>query len=172
MAKEGGISDFWRHQARLNQDVQAGAISSLINPAKELPLPLAAQALIGNDIRYYSLADHQHQHGNMAGGSQHTLGSQTQAGFVPAFGATVETQFLSAVGGQLTWVPTTGTIVGPGTTVVGNLVAWGDTVGTDIADSGIPAASILNASQHAALRQLIHFINDGPAEGFASGSQR
>lgn len=30
----------------------------------------------------------------------------------------------------------------------------------------------LSEAQHRALRQLIHFINDGPAEGFASGAYR
>ena len=31
---------------------------------------------------------------------------------------------------------------------------------------------LLTASNHAALRQLIHFIDNGPAEGFASGAYR
>ena len=33
-------------------------------------------------------------------------------------------------------------------------------------------ASRLTANQHRAIRQLIHFIDDGPAEGFTSGAYR
>jgi hypothetical protein len=34
------------------------------------------------------------------------------------------------------------------------------------------SATALTESQHRALRQLIHFIDNGPAEGFASGAYR
>lgn len=33
-------------------------------------------------------------------------------------------------------------------------------------------SSYLTASQHKALKDLIHFVNDGPADGFASGAYR
>ena len=36
----------------------------------------------------------------------------------------------------------------------------------------VSGANALTASSHGALRQLIHFIDNGPAEGFASGAYR
>lgn len=36
----------------------------------------------------------------------------------------------------------------------------------------IPLNDLLTPSKHAALRQLTHFIHDGPAEGFPSGTYR
>lgn len=57
--------------------------------------------------------------------------------------------------------------------VSGNLTFQDDVVSgvktlTDLAASG----SGISAEQHRVLRQLIHFIDNGPAEGFASGAYR
>lgn len=42
----------------------------------------------------------------------------------------------------------------------------------EILGIGITASSGIAAEDHKALRQLIHFIDDGPAEGFVSGAYR
>lgn len=57
--------------------------------------------------------------------------------------------------------------------VNGNLIFEDENVGpytlTVLAES---ASGGITAAEHPALRQLIHFIDDGPAEGFASGAHK
>lgn len=65
--------------------------------------------------------------------------------------------------------------VGVDPTVVGGLTLnGGDIKGRDAA--GVfnlrTGGTGLTAASHATLRQLIHFIDNGPAEGFASGAYR
>ena len=51
----------------------------------------------------------------------------------------------------------------------GDLVAY---IGGSVKSLTAGATSGITADQHKVLRQLIHFIEDGPAEGFASGAYR
>jgi len=51
----------------------------------------------------------------------------------------------------------------------GDLVAY---VGGSVKSLTAGATSGITADQHKVLRQLIHFIEDGPAEGFTSGAYR
>lgn len=46
------------------------------------------------------------------------------------------------------------------------------TGGLSLSDLAATAGGGITAADHKTLRQLIHFINDGPAEGFATGAYR
>lgn len=43
---------------------------------------------------------------------------------------------------------------------------------TNTSWDGVIGSGSLSSTQHRALRQLIHFINEGPADGFASGAYK
>lgn len=61
------------------------------------------------------------------------------------------------------------------TTVVDVLAASAPVAGQALVATGPSSATwqnILSAAEHAALRQLIHFIDEGPAETFASGAYK
>ena len=64
-------------------------------------------------------------------------------------------------------------LVGSSRDASGNLIFWDNVVeGIKTLSDVIAGAGGLTIAGHKILRQLIHFIDDGPAEGFASGAYR
>jgi hypothetical protein len=171
--QESSIQDYWREREDFNKDASARGISSQINPANTLPLPLVyPTALLGVKYAYYALADHQHTHGDMPGGTMHAIVTSLAAGFVPAFGNVITNQVLTVVNGVIRWVTNEGmgNVIGPSSSIDGNIVLFDGVSGTAIKDSGVNLSALVTPAEHETLRQLIHFIDQGPAGGFATGA--
>ena len=54
----------------------------------------------------------------------------------------------------------------------GNMILWDDVLGTRTLTQLAASSSGITPAEHEVIRQLIHFIGNGPAEGFASGAYR
>lgn len=148
-------SEYWRDDYERQREACATSIGQQIRPATTLPLPLAAQAVVGIDIVHYALSDHVHTHGDLAGGSLHALVSQTLAGFAPPWLNAGAFYVLSVVNDVPQWVHISATgsgdVIGPNVSTIGNIVTWNSTDGTFTSDSGVSVSQIPTLAQSQAL---------------------
>lgn len=177
--KESTITDFWRQNAEALLPPPGPLPVPLVLPqaAISIPLAVAQTGSIGIITNRYALPDHVHAHGlQPAGGLQHALVTQTQPGFLPAFGNVGALDVLGVVAGNPTWFQlisldqqnalagSNGTpsasnpyvttsdprfladVVGPSVAVDSNLAAFSGTTGKLVKDAGIAVANVATLS--------------------------
>ena len=100
----------------------------------------------------------------------------------PGSGGTQLDDFPTSLNPQEDYVDARGVLLQSGTgsndeavgveRVNSELQLWDSQAGTYTLSQLLSGSSGISEAQHKALRQLIHFIDDGPADGFASGSYK